>query len=115
MALLEREEQLRAATEYLADAAAGQRAAGLRWWRGRGSAKTTLLDRFASGAIAHVATGWCDRSATPPPRGPLVDMLPELPDGVCPEGAGRSQVFANLLTILRAARAKRDRRPAHYS
>ena len=101
MALLERDEQLHAATGYLADAAAGH--GRLVFVGGEaGVGKTTFLDRLAAEADAHVATGWCDGSATPPPLGPLVDMLPDLPAGTWPDGASRSQVFANLLATLRA-------------
>ncbi len=101
MALLERDEQLRAATDYLADAVAGH--GRLVFVGGEaGVGKTTFLERLAAEADAHVATGWCDGSATPSPLGPLVDMLPELPEGTWPEGATRSEVFGNLLAALRA-------------
>ncbi len=107
MALLERDEQLRAANSYLADAAAGH--GRLVFVGGEaGVGKTTFLERLAAEADAHVATGWCDGSATPPPLGPLVDMLPDLPDGTWPDGTPRSQVFANLLAVLRGPR---DGRP----
>jgi DNA-binding CsgD family transcriptional regulator/tetratricopeptide (TPR) repeat protein len=100
MALLERDEQLRAAHGYLADAAAGH--GRLVFVGGEaGVGKTTFLERLAAEADAHVATGWCDGSVTPPPLGPLVDMLPDLPDGTWPEGATRSEVFAGLLAVLR--------------
>lgn len=100
MTLLERDEQLRAATAYLADAAAGHgRVVFVAGEAGVG--KTTFLTEVAAGAGTHVAVGWCDGSATPPPLGPLVDMLPDLPTDTWPEGASRSQVFANVLTALR--------------
>ena len=87
MALLERDEQLRAANGYLADAAAGH--GRLVFVGGEaGVGKTTFLERLVADVDAHVATGWCDGSATPPPLGPLVDMLPDLPDGIWAGGGG---------------------------
>ena len=102
MALLEREPQLRALEGYLADAAAG---------RGRvvfvageaGIGKTTFVEAFAAEADATVAVGWCDGSATPAPLGPLVDMLPDLPADLWPEGSTRGDVFTRLVAALRQA------------
>ncbi|MDR7252705.1 DNA-binding CsgD family transcriptional regulator/tetratricopeptide (TPR) repeat protein [Nocardioides sp. BE266] len=100
MTLLERDEHLQAAAGYLADAAAGH--GRLVYVGGEaGVGKTSFLEGVASMAEAQVAVGWCDGSATPPPLGPLVDMLPDLPDGVWPDGASRSQLFANVLAALR--------------
>ena len=100
MTLLERDEQLRAATGYLADAASGH--GRLVFVGGEaGVGKTAFAEALASSADAHVATGWCDGSATPPPLGPLVDMLPDLPDGTWPDGATRSELFASVLATLR--------------
>lgn len=100
MTLLERDEHLHAAAGYLADAAAGH--GRLVYVGGEaGVGKTTFLEGVTALAAAHTAVGWCDGSATPPPLGPLVDMLPDLPDGVWPDGASRSQLFANVLAALR--------------
>ena len=100
MTLLERDEQLRAAAGYLADAASGH--GRLVFIGGEaGVGKTAFLEALSSSADAHVATGWCDGSATPPPLGPLVDMLPDLPDGTWPAGASRSELFAAVLAALR--------------
>jgi DNA-binding CsgD family transcriptional regulator/tetratricopeptide (TPR) repeat protein len=98
--LLERDEQLNAATGYLADAATGH--GRLVYVGGEaGVGKTTFLEDMAAHAGARVAIGWCDGSATPPPLAPLVDMLPGLPPGTWPDDASRSQVFANVLAALR--------------
>ncbi len=100
MALLERDEQLRAATGYLDEAATGH--GRLVFVGGEaGVGKTTFVEALAARADAHVGYGWCDGSATPPPLGPLVDLLPDLPDGTWPEDATRSQVFTNVLAALR--------------
>jgi DNA-binding CsgD family transcriptional regulator/tetratricopeptide (TPR) repeat protein len=100
MTLLERDEQLRAAGGYLADAASGH--GRLVFVGGEaGVGKTAFVEELAAGADALVATGWCDGSATPPPLGPLVDMLADLPVGTWPEDASRSQLFANVLAALR--------------
>ncbi|WP_374456236.1 AAA family ATPase [Nocardioides sp.] len=100
MTLLERDEHLQAAAGYLADAAAGH--GRLVYVGGEaGVGKTTFLEGVSAQADAHVAVGWCDGSATPPPLGPLVDMLPDLPDGVWPDEISRSQLFANVLAALR--------------
>ncbi len=100
MALLERDEQLRAAQGYLADAAAGH--GRLVFVAGEpGIGKTTFLEHLLATSDATPLVGWCDGSATPPPLGPLVDMLPQLPATTWPEGASRSEVFAGLLSVLR--------------
>ena len=100
MTLLERDEQLRAAMDYLSDAAAAH--GRLVYVGGEaGVGKTTFLEQLAAQADARVALGWCDGSATPPPLGPLVDMLPDLPANVWPSGTPRSRVFANVLAALR--------------
>lgn len=101
MSLLERDEQLRAAMDYLADAASGH--GRLVYVGGEaGVGKTTFLEEIASRADVQVAIGYCDGSTTPPPLGPLADMLPDLPSDVWPDDASRSQVFANVLAALRA-------------
>ena len=76
MALLERDDQLDAARGYLADAAAGH--GRLVYVAGEpGVGKTTFLEHVLEGGEATPLVGWCDGSATPPPLGPLVDMLPD--------------------------------------
>src|SRR6476661_7384716 len=107
MALLERDEQVQAVGGYLAEAAAGH--GRLVYVAGEaGIGKTTFLEHVAEQAreqrTAVVATGWCDGAATPAPLGPLVDMLPDLPDGIWPTDASRQDVFARLLGELRGAR-----------
>ncbi len=100
MVLLERDEQLRAASGYLAEAAAGH--GRLAYVAGEaGIGKTTFLERIIADSPARVAVGWCDGSATPPPLGPLVDMLPALPTDLWPPGASRQEVFTWLLATLR--------------
>ena len=100
MTLLERDEQLRAAAGYLADAASGH--GRLVFVGGEaGVGKTSFVGAVAGDADARVATGWCDGSATPPPLGPLVDMLPDLPRGTWPDSASRSELFASVLATLR--------------
>lgn len=100
--LLEREEQLRAAGEYLAEAAAGH--GRLVYVAGEaGIGKSTFVTRVVAdaGASALVAVGGCDGSATPAPLGPLEEMLPALPDGLWPSDATRPEVFNRLLEALR--------------
>ncbi|MEQ6903609.1 AAA family ATPase [Nocardioides sp. YIM 152588] len=100
MALLERDEQVRAARGYLADAAAGR--GRLVYVAGEaGVGKTTFLDHLVALGGAVPVVGWCDGSATPPPLGPLADMAPDLPPDVWPDGASRGEVFAGLLAALR--------------
>jgi DNA-binding CsgD family transcriptional regulator/tetratricopeptide (TPR) repeat protein len=99
--LLERDDQLRAAAGYLADAADG---------RGRvlfvageaGVGKTTFVGEVVAAArgAARVAVGRCDGSATPAPLGPLAEMLPALPDGVWPPDASRYEVFTAVTAAL---------------
>jgi DNA-binding CsgD family transcriptional regulator/tetratricopeptide (TPR) repeat protein len=99
--LLERDDQLRAAAGYLADAADG---------RGRvlfvageaGVGKTTFVGEVVAAArgAARVALGRCDGSATPAPLGPLAEMLPALPDGVWPPDASRYEVFTAVTAAL---------------
>lgn len=101
MPLLERDDQLRAAAGYLADAADG---------RGRvlfvageaGVGKTTFAGEVVAAArgAARVAVGRCDGSATPAPLGPLAEMLPALPDGVWPPDASRYEVFTAVTAAL---------------
>ncbi len=97
---MEREAQLRVAEGYVADADAGH--GRLVFVAGEaGVGKTAFLERLRTGAGVRSATGWCDGTTTPPPLGPLVDMLPDLPPGVWSEGASRQEVFARLLAALR--------------
>lgn len=104
MALLERATQLRAATSYLEEAASGR--GRMLYVAGEaGIGKTAFVEELARTSGAHVAIGWCDGSTTPPPLGPLIDMLPELPEEVWPDGASRATVFSRLLSILRQASA----------
>ena len=101
MPLLERDDQLRAAEGYLADAAAGHgRVLFLAGEAGVG--KTTFVTAVvaAAGAAARVAVGRCDGSATPAPLGPLAEMLPALPARVWPPGASRYEVFSAVTTAL---------------
>ena len=100
--LLEREEQLRACAEYLAEAAAGH--GRLVYVAGEaGIGKSTFSAQVAADAAASatVAVGACDGSATPAPLGPLVEMLPHLPGELWPAEATRQEVFARLLAALR--------------
>lgn len=102
MALLERESLLKAVEGYLAEAAAGR--GRLVFVAGEaGVGKTAFVSRVVSDAAssASVAVGSCDGSSTPAPLGPLVDMLPDLPSDVWPEGAARHEVFARLSSVLR--------------
>ncbi len=100
MALLERDPQLRAAAGWLAEAAAGQ--GRLVFVAGEaGVGKTAFVQQVAATAAARVAVGACDGSSTPAPLGPLVEMLPQLPPGIWPPGADRSDVFAHLVAALR--------------
>ena len=106
MSLLERDEQLRAAEGYLADAADGR--GRLVYVAGEsGVGKTTFLEHVVARSDAVPLVGWCDGSATPVPLGPLGDMLPGLPPGVWPTDASRPQVFANLLAELREPTGRR--------
>ena len=102
--LLERDEQLRACADYLAEAALGH--GRLVYVAGEaGIGKSTFVAQVVSDAAAHdpaaIAVGGCDGSATPAPLGPLVEMLPHLPGEVWPPGASRQEVFARLLDTLR--------------
>jgi DNA-binding CsgD family transcriptional regulator/tetratricopeptide (TPR) repeat protein len=100
--LIEREEQLRAAAGYLAEAAAGH--GRLAYVAGEaGIGKTSYVEQVLLDAAgsARTAVGGCDGSATPAPLGPLAEMLPGLPDDVWPPGATRQQVFAQLMAALR--------------
>jgi DNA-binding CsgD family transcriptional regulator len=102
MALLERESLLKAVEGYLAEAAAGR--GRLVFVAGEaGVGKTAFVSRVLSDAAssATVAVGSCDGSSTPAPLGPLVDMLPDLPSDVWPQGAARHEVFARLSSVLR--------------
>ncbi|HEY7101936.1 MAG TPA: AAA family ATPase [Mycobacteriales bacterium] len=101
MPLLERDDQLRAATAYLADAAEGH--GRVLFVAGEaGVGKTTFVAEVvaATGGAARVAVGRCDGSATPAPLGPLAEMLPALPDGVWPPGASRYEVFTAVTAAL---------------
>jgi DNA-binding CsgD family transcriptional regulator/tetratricopeptide (TPR) repeat protein len=100
--LLERDRQLSTAAGYLADAAGGR--GRLLFVAGEaGVGKTAFATRLAADAVtaARVAVGRCDGSATPPPLGPLAEMLPALPAGLWPPGADRQEVFTALIAALR--------------
>ncbi|WP_240643877.1 ATP-binding protein [Antribacter gilvus] len=100
MGLLEREGPLRVVAGYLAEAAAAR--GRMVWVAGEaGIGKTTFVDACTRDADVHVAVGWCDGSATPPPLGPLSDMLPDLPSSVWPPDASRGEVFTRLVNALR--------------
>jgi tetratricopeptide (TPR) repeat protein len=47
-----------------------------------GVGKTTVISRFVAevGRTAQVIRGWCDPLSAPRPLGPLIDMLPQLPE-----------------------------------
>jgi len=99
--LLEREPPLRAVAEFLAEAAAGH--GRLVFLGGEaGVGKTTFVGRVMADAVgvARVGVGACDGSSTPAPLGPLVELLPVLPEGVWPAGAARHEVFARLAAAL---------------
>jgi DNA-binding NarL/FixJ family response regulator len=101
MALLERDAPLRNASDYLADAGKGN--GRLVFIGGEaGVGKTTFVDRVVAdaGSAARVARGACDGSTTPPPLGPLREMLPALPGDVWPDDADRADVFLRLSDAL---------------
>jgi DNA-binding CsgD family transcriptional regulator len=100
MALLERAEQLGVASRYLADAAAGN--GRLVFVAGEaGVGKTTFVNALTSTAVARVAVGGCDGSATPVPLGPFVEMLPAFPADVWTPDIPRQEFFARLVSALR--------------
>src|SRR5215212_555190 len=85
MALLERDSQLRAVANYLAEAASGH--GRMVFVAGEaGIGKTTFVGQVLAEAAgsAMIAVGGCDGSATPAPLGPLIEMLPRLPAGTWP-------------------------------
>lgn len=47
-----------------------------------GVGKSAVIRRFLDGSASRmkVVTGWCDPLSAPRPLGPLIDMLPQLPD-----------------------------------
>jgi len=100
--LLEREKQLAAAVGYLDEATAGH--GRLVYVSGEaGIGKSSFVTRVLEdvGRAARSAVGACDGSATPAPLGPLVEMLPALPDGLWPTDTTRQDVFTRLLAALR--------------
>jgi DNA-binding CsgD family transcriptional regulator/tetratricopeptide (TPR) repeat protein len=100
MALLERDQQLDAVADWLAEAAGGN--GRLVFVAGEaGGGKTAFAQQVAAAAPVRVAVGACDGAATPAPLGPLAEMLPDLPDGIWPPDADRHQVFTRLLAELR--------------
>ncbi|MGG5259038.1 ATP-binding protein, partial [Phycicoccus avicenniae] len=102
MTLIERDEQLRSAADHLEEAAAGHgRVVYVAGEAGIG--KTSFVAQVLSDArgSARAVVGRCDGAATPAPLGPLVEMLPALPDEVWPPGATRQDVFARLVEVLR--------------
>lgn len=99
---MEREEQLRAAAGYLAEAATGHgRLAYVGGEAGIGKSSYVGQVLEDAAASARAVVGSCDGSATPAPLGPLVEMLPGLPDDVWPSDANRQEVFARLMAALR--------------
>ena len=102
MTLLERDEQLTALDGYLGEAADGHgRLVFIAGEAGVGKSSFVAQAVRQSGSRARIAVGGCDGSATPAPLGPLVEMLPDLPDGLWPDDAGRQDVFGRLLSELR--------------
>jgi len=101
MVLLERTPALGSAGDYLAAAAAGNGRLVLIGGEA-GVGKSTFVDRVAADADPgfRVARGACDGSRTPPPLGPLREMLPALPSDVWPDGAARDEVFQRLADAL---------------
>jgi DNA-binding CsgD family transcriptional regulator len=101
MALLERDESLRTARDYL-DAAVGGNGRLVFVAGEAGVGKTTFVEQVVREAAdqARVAHGSCDGSATPAPLGPLHEMLPDLPAHVWPAGAERHEVFTRLSAAL---------------
>ena len=63
-----------------------------------GVGKTSFVDQVVAeaGSAVRVARGACDGSTTPPPLGPLREMLPALPVGIWPDDAERADVFLRL-------------------
>ncbi len=101
--MLERADQLQAASDYLADAATGR--GRLVYVSGEAGIGKTTFVRGVLGAAegrARVGLGGCDGSSTPAPLGALVDLLPVLPPDVWPAGASRHDVFTRLVDTLRA-------------
>ncbi|WP_240918092.1 AAA family ATPase [Phycicoccus sp. HDW14] len=99
---MERDEQLRSAAGYLEEASAGH--GRLAYVAGEaGIGKTSYVAQVLADArgSARAVVGSCDGAATPAPLGPLVEMLPALPDHVWPPGATRQDVFARLVAVLR--------------
>ena len=104
MTLLERDEQLTALGGYLAEAADGHgRLVFIAGEAGVGKSSFVMQAVRQSGRSARIAFGGCDGSATPAPLGPLVEMLPDLPAGLWPDGSARHDVFGRLLSELRTA------------
>jgi len=108
--LVERGTATRTALDYLDEAATGH--GRLLFVAGEaGVGKTTYVAEVITSAraAATVAVGACDGSSTPPPLGPLVEMLPSLPVDLWPaqeragsDVAARTALFARLTEVLRA-------------
>jgi len=108
--LVERGAVTRTALDYLGEAATGH--GRLLFIAGEaGVGKTTYVSEViaAAGASATVAVGACDGSSTPPPLGPLVEMLPSLPVDLWPtqerarsDVGARAALFARLTEVLRS-------------
>jgi DNA-binding SARP family transcriptional activator len=80
--VLERDDELRGLRE-LGRRALPHRDGRLVLVRGEaGVGKSTVIGRFVVeiGRTAHVVRGWCDPLSAPRPLGPLIDMLPQLPE-----------------------------------
>lgn len=94
--------QLEVAARHLAEAAAGH--GRLAYVAGEaGVGKTSYVEQVldAAAGSARIVVGSCDGSATPAPLGPLVEMLPGLPEEVWSPGATRQEVFSRLMAVLR--------------
>ena len=103
MVVVERAEQLGALDAWLEDARRGH--GRLVFVAGEaGVGKSTLVRAALARARgrARVAVSGCDGSATPPALAPLAELADQLPGLAWPDGAGRLELFAALLDVLRA-------------
>lgn len=107
MNLLERDEQLGALGSLLVDAEGGSGRLALVAGDA-GSGKSALLRQFCDSVSRTTPTMWgiCDSLGTPRPLGPLLDIVPQLGDGVAPliKAGRRAEVFDAMLGVLAAGR-----------
>ena len=100
MRLLERDQQLRALTEYADEAGRGEGRLVLVSGEA-GAGKSALLESFeAARPDLHVAWGTCDGGFTPRPLGPVADLATSLPEplaGALEPEADRHHLFSALL------------------